>query len=96
MEDAANSNIKRTDGKPDGRMVSDDDSSPMELLRNFESRLSKSISAFDKRLMNSRQVMREIDVSVKPMAETSRKRLEKRIDEFDRKITAMVKKVEKL
>ena len=84
------------DGKPDGRVISDGDSNLTELLRNFEGRLKKSISAFDKRLMNSRKVMREINASVKPMAESSQKRLEKRIDEFDKKITALANEVEKL
>ena len=96
MKEAINSDINITDGKPDGYLISDDDSSPTELLRNFESRLSKSIRALDRRIMNSREVMREINVSVKPMAETSQKRLEKRIDEFDTKIRALVDKVEKL
>ena len=40
--------------------------------------------------------MREINASVKPMAESSQKRLEKRIDEFDKKITALANEVEKL
>jgi len=87
---------KIADGKPDGRVISDGDSDLTELLRNFESRLTKSIGSFDKRLMNSRKVMREINASVKPMAETSQKRLEKRIDEFDKKITALANEVAKL
>ena len=84
------------DGKPDGRVISDGDSNLTELLRNFEGRLKKSISAFDKRLMNSRKVMREINASVKPMADTSQKRLAERIDEFDKRFTDLVNEVEKL
>ena len=40
--------------------------------------------------------MREISVTVKPMAETSQKRLEKKIGEFDNRITALIKEVKKL
>ena len=96
MEEAANSDINISDGKPDGNVISDGDSNPAELLKNFENRLSKSISALDRRIMNCREVMREISASVKPMAETSQKRLENMIDEFDGKIKALVHKVEKL
>ena len=87
---------KIADEKPDGRVISDGDRNLTALLRNFESRLTKSVSAFDKRLMNSRNVMREINASVKPMAGTSQKRLAERIDEFDKRFTDLVNEVEKL
>jgi len=87
---------KIADEKPDGRVISDGDRNLTALLRNFESRLTKSVSAFDKRLMNSRNVMREINASVKPMADTSQKRLAERVDEFDKRFTDLVNEVEKL
>ena len=87
---------KTADGKPQGPVSSDDDRNLTGLLRIFEGRLSKSVKVFDKRLMNSRGVMREISVTVKPMAETSQKRLEKKIGEFDNRITALIKEVKKL
>ena len=40
--------------------------------------------------------MREINASVKPMADTSQKRLAERIDEFDKRFTDLVNEVEKL